>query len=68
MTSGLTYYANISNSPNSCHYQAGVGRKESSGTGLCSFGLKKSPSGASKLHVDKKVRNSEFLNMFKAKI
>ena len=32
----------------------------------CSFGLEKSPSSASKL--DKKVRNSEFLNKFKAKI
>ena len=32
----------------------------------CSFGLETSPSSASKL--DKKVRNSEFLNKFKAKI
>ena len=32
----------------------------------CSFGLKKSPSSASKL--DKKVSNSAFLNKFKAKI
>ena len=32
----------------------------------CSFGLEKSPSSPSKL--DKTVRNSEFLNKFKAKI
>ena len=32
----------------------------------CSFGLEKSPSSASKL--DKKVRNSAFLNKFNAKI